>query len=360
MTTDTVQHPIAETRSALQGRVNLRVRTIATSALAVALMAPAAAVAVAAPAHALDPFPRDYATWHYVDTTSGSAWKLTSDQAGDIWYADDNTEELVRIAPGVAGSTAFPLGLTDTRTVSMAATPDGHIWLGDAGPADNVMRRLDPTTGIVDTFPLAGRFPSAPEDIAVDEVGNIWFGGWNGASDPGLTMIRPDGSSSTVASPSGHMIEQIAVARDGRVWFTQDASSEFTVYDPFAKTYTTVSLGAVAPTGIWGAIDVQVSKSGDIWAATSTGVAKIAPDGTLLIVKAYPTRALPVTPRSMVAGEHAEMYMTDGEGGLARFDSAGNTTFYAAPFSAHDSWSVAVDRFGGMWTTLDGAHLGWV
>ena len=358
MTDVVVQQPLASPAPTRTVR-HRRARTIGISALALALMAPAAAVAVAAPAQALDPFPRDYATWHQV-SIGGGASKLTADQAGDIWYVDDAAEEIVRVIPGVPGATSFPLGLTDSRTVSLAATPDGHIWLGDAGPVDNVLRRVDTATGVVDTFPLAGRFPSAPDDIAVDEAGSIWFGGWNGASDPGLTTIRPDGTSTTVASPSGHMIEQITVAPDGRVWFTQDASSDLTVYDPFAKTYSTVSLGAVAPGGLWNAIDVQVSASGDLWAATSKGVAKIAPDGTLLLVKAYPPRTMPATPRSMVAGEHAEMYMLDGEGGLARFDAAGNTTFFTAPFASHDSWSVAVDRFGEMWTTLGGSSLGWV
>jgi streptogramin lyase len=53
----------------------------------------------------------------------------------------------------------------------MAATPDGLIWLADA--SEEVLRRLDTTAGAVDTFPLVGKFPAAPMDIAVDEAGDI-------------------------------------------------------------------------------------------------------------------------------------------------------------------------------------------
>jgi streptogramin lyase len=335
-----------------------RTRVGAVAALAAALLTLIAAVAIAPAAHALDPLPSDYASWHSVDTPGGGAWTVTSDQNGDIWYADDIAREVVHLVPGTSGKTVYPLGLSATRIVSMAATPDGHIWLGDAGA--EVLRRLDPATGAVDNFPLAGRFPWAPVDIAVDQAGDIWFGGWNGAADPGLTMIRPDGTVVTVKSPMGHMIEQIAVAPDGRVWFTEDASSALHVYDPLAGTYSTVSLGAITSGGSWDATDVAVSTSGDIWAATDKGVAKVAPSGALLTVTPYATGSLPVTPRSMVAGEFAEMYFVDGNGGLVRIDAAGNATFFSDPYGSHSSNDVAVDRFGAVWTTLDGAHLGWV
>jgi streptogramin lyase len=114
-------------------------------------------------------------------------------------------------------------------------------------------------------------------------------------------MIRPDGSSVVVGSPTGHMIEQIAVAPDGQVWFSEDASSELHVYDPAASTYSTVSLGAIASGGFWNGMDVGVSTSGEIWAATDKGVAKIAPDGTLLTVTPYAPRTLPVTPSTASA-----------------------------------------------------------
>lgn len=326
--------------------------------LAASLTAVTASALLGAPAaQAFDPFPPGYATWHLVDIGAGGAWQHVSDRAGDIWYADSDANEVVRLTPGMSSRTAYPLWLSRSRFVSMAATPDGHIWLGDAG--DEVLRRLDTVTGAVDTFPLAGKFPAAPVDIAVDEAGDIWFGGWNGVADPSLTMFRPDGTSVVVGSPTGHMIEQIAVAPDGKVWFTEDASSELHVYDPAASTYSTVSLGAVT-SGSWNGLDVGISKAGDIWAATDKGVAKIAPDGTLITVTPYGPRALPVTPRSLVAGDFAEMYFVDGEGGLARIDAAGTTTFFTDPYGGGSALHVAVDRFGAVWTTVRGAQLAWV
>ena len=107
----------------------------AVATFAAASLIPVAGMATAPAAQALDPFPTDYASWHSVDTPGGGAWTVTSDQNGDIWYADDVTSEVVHLTPGAPGKTVYPLGVTGTRIVSMAATPDGHIWLGDAGDA---------------------------------------------------------------------------------------------------------------------------------------------------------------------------------------------------------------------------------
>ena len=334
-------------------RITRRAGALSAATLALALAAPLGASAVGAgPAHALEPFPRDYATWHQVALASsgGHAEVLTTDTLGRVWYSDDDNNELVRLDPLSGATEAFDLGASRPRIVALLPTPDGNIWLSDEEHA--ALIRLDPATGLQDSYAIGG-FGGGPESMTVGPDGNIWFGDPSGG---GLGRMDLAGSYSVIPDPTAAFVYQTTAAPDGRLWFTSQGSKSLRSYDPIADRFFELPVSVTSPVR-----DVAVSKKGDIWAVTEDGVAKIALDGTTIEFHGFTSGPARVNPKSLIAGEHAEMYFIAANEQIGRVDSAGATTFVRPPFAGYTPTSLTVDGFGSLWFNTDrGSTVGWV
>ncbi|MGD8165879.1 hypothetical protein ACEXOS_001515 [Herbiconiux sp. P16] len=339
-----------------QGARRPRLRFTVVAALAGALILPLTGALAAPTAQALPamPSPGDFVTWHRVDVKSPGGWPgiVASGADGAIWYSDDNTGQLIRRDPVSGVMAGFSLGLGTTRVVAIAGAPDGAIWFSDM--PNNVVGRLDPKSGAVTSTVFSGPSAWVARSIAFDSFGNAWMGGKNGV--PGLTVVHPDGKSDVIADPLGRYPEALTVAPNGHVWYATDESPDIIDFDPATTSFTPVPVGAIESTFV---ADVEVSRAGDIWVITDKGISSFATDGTILSTSMLPSHPFLTKPTSLVAGEWAEMYFADGDGGYGRINYDDSLTLFRTPFVDGGTRSIAVDGFGAVWFTLESDHLAW-
>lgn len=329
---------------------HLRLRQRAASLAVVLATLCGASLLSAAPSQAFEPAPGGFATWHRVPTATpaGAASVLAHDAAGRVLYADSENSELVRIDPVSKASETFDLGPDPMEITSLVEGPDGNFWFGD--DTANAIGRLDPRSGSVSSFPISGRFASSPKSI-VAASSSLYFGD---AMGRGLFEIELDGTMHLIPEPSAHDLRQLTRTTDGRIWYTIQASTSIGSYDPVSGTFESHPI----PMATSEIVDIEVTPRGDIWASWHQGIAKLSSAGHVVLSKAFAGPAF-VTPGSLVAGEFAEMYFTDGEGGLGFVDAAANPTFFTTPFADRYSYTITVDSYGALWTNGAGGYLDW-
>lgn len=336
--------------------VSTRARAVATVVATATVLALAGlAAAPAASALPTAPPPTDFATWHRIDVKSPGSWPtlITTAADGAVWYNDDNYGQLVRIDPVTGVHEAFSPGAGVSGLLTITGAPDGAIWYSELFTAS--VTRFDPSSGATTVFSLTGASIDVPRTIAFDAAGNAWFGGANGV--PGLTVIRPDGTSTVYADPSGKTVGPLTVAPDGRIWFAEDGAPEMHLFDPFTETFTSFGLGPIASSEIG---DVEVSRAGEIWAVTDRGISSYSPAGALLSTSVLPSHPFFTRPASLVAGEYAQMYFADGAGGYGRVEADDSLTLFRVPFADGGTRALTVAGDGAVWFTLESAHLAWV
>ena len=320
--------------------VTRRVGRVVVAALALAVVMPVAnVVATSSRAHALDPIPRDFDTWHEtaVATPGGRPEIVTSDTDGFIWYADGLNNQLVRVDPVSGDQLPFSLGTVHRGVMDLVMGPDGDVWFGDT--SNSAIGRLDPRTGIVDSFPLGAPFDWA-YSLAVGSDGNIWFGE---PSAGGLGAIAPDGTITRVPDPDGAIITDVVSAPDGRLWYTRAGFTSLGVFDPHTRTFDTVPLGLVDVSGL------ALAHNGTLWATGTGALANVTQSGSITIVPLPPASYGAVVPENVIAGDFMQVYFTEVSGSIGRVDLDGTVSFVRPPFARAQPGHLAVSSIGSLW-----------
>ena len=205
----------------------------------------------------------------------------TIDQQGRIWFGemghnyltmfDPKTQHFQQITP--------PGGKFGIMSVTVAT--DGTIWFAEEYA--NFIGHYLPTTGTFKTYPLPrlnipdpanpGKYrliTSAPNDVALDLHGNIWFTELNadsiGKLDPqsGQIQIYPLEEKHTIQklSPYG-----ITVDAHDQVWFTQSSNNRLGHFDPQTGTiryFTTPQTNITL-------MEIASARNGQIWMTSFMG-----------------------------------------------------------------------------------------
>ncbi|SNS75061.1 NHL repeat-containing protein [Granulicella rosea] len=245
---------------------------------------------------------------------------LAIDSASNVWVASRDTPYAVNTADGSltvfnqAGQVISGSGFTGGGVYypgSVAADPDGNVWIADYG--DSAATLLTPSGSALSTGSgFGGSLTPFPLAIAVDAHHNAWL-----AVQGGATKIGPDGTVANYrccGDPSG-----IAVDPGGNVWLADYYASRLVELSSAGAVLATPTMvgGLQYPQGI------AIDSAGSVWATNYHG-------GSLTELAGYMS-ATPGAPISESAG-------------------FGSASGLVEPFG------VALDASGNVWVTSAGTN----
>ena len=207
---------------------------------------------------------------HYLDLPPGGgrAWGISRGVDGNVWYMDGS--RIGRITPAGQITVYTTPAQEEFPTGAVVQTPDGMVWFADE--FNQMIGKLDPTTGNVVEYPINAPAFCLPGSIAYSHEGDLWFtcevremighmatsgvvlGYVNThvfAQWPNSIVDGPDGGIWEVGrweadlahiSPTGHLVKHlappgfkgsgvsIAAGADGNMWYTDSRSNVIGVY----------------------------------------------------------------------------------------------------------------------------------
>jgi streptogramin lyase len=300
------------------------------------------------------------------DPNSG-LMRPTIDHTGRIWFGemghnvlavfDPHTQKFQQITP--------PHGRSGIMGVVVAS--DDTIWFAEQYA--NYIGHYFPTTGQFQTYPLPAltvpdqadpgktlTLPSAPNDLALDKHGNVWFteinAGTLGRLDTtsGLIQQYPlaEKKSAQTLNPYGITIDQ-----RGYVWFTEASTNRIGRLDPTNGkiSYYTMQ-GSSAPL-----MEIAADAHGNIWATSfSSGLLLSLNSNTGTFTSYYAPSTggiygIVITPTDQI-------WVTISTGNaIAQLDVAANRFIeYAIPSSGSLPLGVVMGANNTLWFTEAGAN----
>ncbi len=293
------------------------------------------------------------------------------DREGRIWFGEMNHNFLAMFDPHTGAFTQItPLhGMSGIMGIAVGA--DDSIWYAEQYA--NYIGRYFPATRQFHLYQLptvtapdpgnAGKtltLPSAPNDLAIDSHGDIWFTELNanaiGRLDPRNGSIR---QYTLTGAGNAQALEPYGIAVDpqGNVWFTEAAISHLGRLDP-----ATGDIRYYPVTGIDTALmEVASDAHGMIWATAFTSGLLVRLDpATGDVTKYYAPSAT-----SNTGGLYGVTISPTGEvwvaisaiGIIARLDvSANQFVYYKIPTVGSLPLGVVVDAHQMVWFTEAGSN----
>jgi streptogramin lyase len=319
------------------------------AALALTAAGLGVATATASPAAAANGDLTTYAVPLAGDGEDAQPYGIATAPDGSLWFTQTVDAPVGRVA--LDGTVSVLPGEPTEETLTVAAVPDGDIWVGyyfgDLG-------QFDPDTGaLVRRVDLDGRAYA----LAVGSDGRLWWNDYNGyfgsldphADDPASTIrtyVDPDGEIDT--------LQGLTSGPDGRLWFSQDdgtiGSIDPAAEDP-AATITTYWDPANDPDGRpYHVYDLVSGPDGRLWFTASDGKLRSLdpahPEDTIT------THAADVAAgQAIIVGPGEDIWVSIYNG-VARYDIDTDTsTTYSDPEEVTSVADLSVGGDGAVWFT---------
>ncbi|HYV15606.1 MAG TPA: hypothetical protein VE972_06270 [Conexibacter sp.] len=254
------------------------------------------------------------------DAANNRVWFVQND--GIVGFAN-----AAAVSPGTSAgmtdkllSTPIPGGHPDYHPVlwDIAVGPGGRAWFSEEGDynlapyPDDRIASIDASLSVTESDNIAlqnhrvtldpARYPAQPQGITVDAAGKPWFAEAN-AGSPGYRiatanglgydeyLLAPCSGSPCSGSNTGTGPTDVAVAKDGSIWFTNQLKNEVGRLDAAGHTFTNYSLPAIDP-GLAGgqARAISAAPDGTLWVVEYGGFS--SPNANA-IVKLVPSQPQP-------------------------------------------------------------------
>ncbi len=303
--------------------------------------------------------------------TDSGMMRPAIDHEGRIWFGEMNLNYLAVFDPRTQSFKQMvpPHGQFGIMGIEVAS--DDTIWFAEQYA--NYIGHYFPTTGRYQLYPLptltvpdpnnAGKtmnLPSAPNDLAIDAQGNVWFTELNadsiGQLNPRTGVIQQhqlgDKKTAQTLDPYG-----IAIDPQGRVWVTEASNDHILCFDPkTGKLRTFTLVGASQPL-----MEIASDSHGIIW-ATSFGnglLASLNPlTGTFTSYYAPYTGNQAGGLYGLSITKTGEIWVTlTAENMIARLDVAAKRfIFYPIPTLASLPLGLVVSSNHTLWFTEAGSN----
>lgn len=139
-------------------------------------------------------------------------------QGSDVWFTDFNNDTLWRydVVSGVFTAFVLPPAGTDRVPDGVAVDANGVVWIADFG-ANSILRFA---SGAFTEFPIADGGPNGPREVAIATDGKVWF---TKRFENSVGFLDPLNGNQITLIPigAGRGVEGIAAAPDGSVWVAQ-------------------------------------------------------------------------------------------------------------------------------------------
>lgn len=241
-----------------------------------------------------------------------------------IWYAEQYANYIGRYFPTTRQFRLYPLPAVTApdpahagKTLTLPAAPNdlaidshGNIWFTELNTND--LGRLNPVNGALQQYPLTAtkNAPSLdPYGIAIDPAGNIWF---TEASVNHLGRLDPLSGAVRYYPVTGLNTALMEIASDprGTIWATAFTSGLLVSLNPatgvIKKYYAPSSTGNTG--GLYG---VTISPSDQVWVTISaTGIiARLNISANQFVYYAIPTPGS--LPLGLVMDTHHTLWFTE-------------------------------------------------
>ncbi|MGB2711162.1 MAG: hypothetical protein WBC33_06560 [Conexibacter sp.] len=299
------------------------------------------------------------------DAVNKRLWFVQSD--GIVGYAN-----VAAVVPGSSAGMVDRLPANPADLWDIAVAPDGLAWFTEhsahnvAPYPGNRIASIDGSLNIAElsNIALQGgrvtldslRYDAKPSGITVAPDGTPWFAEAD-PGNPGYRIAKPNGSDYTEylitpcgpGSPcsgsfTGTGPTDVAVAKDGSIWFTNQLKNEVGRLDPLGGTFTNYSLPAIdAGLGMGQARAVSVAADGSLWVAEYGGISFPNANAIVKIVPGQPSPTATV------------WHLGAGKSPLAVApDTSGNVWFAVATTSAPGM----IGRLAGVFSSSGGGGGG--
>lgn len=310
---------------------------------------------------------REYA----LPQTNSGMMRPAIDHEGRIWFGEMNRNYLAMFDP----RTGTFMQITPLHgafgIMGIAVGPDDSIWYAEQYA--NYIGRYFPATRQFHLYPLptvtapdpshAGKtlsLPAAPNDLAIDSHGNIWFTELNandiGRLDPVTGALRQypltTGKNAPALDPYG-----ITIDPSGNIWFTEASVSHLGRLDP-----TTGAVRYYPVTGVNTALmEIASDAHGTIWATAFTSGLLVSLDpATGSITKYYAPSSTSNTGGlyGVTISPAGEVWVTiSATGIIARLDvSANHFVYYTIPTPGSLPLGIVMDAHHTLWFTEAGSN----
>ena len=192
------------------------------------------------------------------------------DENDNVWVAEAKTGKLVMFSNGAFKE--FDIG-TDSRPVGVAVGSQrngqaGYIWV--AASYDNKIVRFDVTSHEKREYKIDGD-ESWPFNLAIGRDGSIWFteraSGRVGRLDPGTGKILHYEPPTKHAGPAGLGISSLT----GKIWFSESYADRIGTLDPSSGEIHEYKMGDKSTGLTTGPAGLCIDRKGQIWFAKLDG-----------------------------------------------------------------------------------------
>jgi virginiamycin B lyase len=175
--------------------------------------------------------PRTGGITEYVIPARGGPQMLAA-QDGKIWFTLRESDRYGSLDPSTGevwlDSVPAPAPYRAARPYSIAASPDGTLWMGLFGT--NRLARIHPAERRLRIHALPDKRSQARR-LTVDARGTVWYTDFRrsrlGRVDPATGAVREEISWRAPAEPYG-----LAVGPDGRIWWNESRHDLLVAFDP--------------------------------------------------------------------------------------------------------------------------------
>jgi streptogramin lyase len=238
---------------------------------------------------------------------------IAVDTAGNAYTGNNTTPvPVAKISPDGLSVTPFVTGATATAWGVTTDLAGNVYWTADGGSAVGRVA----ASGTV-TYPFAAT-GAKPQDIDMDGLGNLYTANTNADT---VTKITPDGAATTLGS-TGAVPDGIAVDSVGNVYTANRAGNSITKITPLGTSSDFALPGGSTP---WG---ITVDSAGNLYTANNLGgsVTKVAPDGTVTALVSGLPSGPNNGPRDITIDGAGNLYVTVAQtGAIVKISPGGGT-----------------------------------
>jgi virginiamycin B lyase len=273
------------------------------------------------------------------DPQSGKFWQETppNGQSGimgliaapddTIWFAEQYANYIGHYFPQTGQYRIYQLPMVNQpdpanaqKTEILPSAPNdialdkhGYLWFTELNA--NKIGSLNTIDGSIRQYPLPltadkNTHVLNPYGITVDPQGIIWF---TEASTHELGRLDPLSGQVSYFTPPGVASPLMEVASDaqGQIWATTFTSGSLLHFDPISSSFTIYNAPSLDGNNAGGLYGLAIAASGDVWVAitSESRLARFAVKGQSFFYYTIPTPgSLPI---GVVEGKHQEIWFTE-------------------------------------------------
>ena len=242
---------------------------------------------------------------------------------GTLWFAEQYANYIGQFSPASGQYHIYKLPVITEADPSeagqmlslpsapndLALDPRGVLWFTELNA--NTIGSLNTATGSLRQYPLtSGKNVQAlnPYGITVDTRGIVWF---SEASSNRLGRLDPASGQISYFTPPGVNSPLMELASDprGRIWATTFSSGQLLQFDPASSRFTSYSApGASSAGGLYGLL---IASTGDVWVAVTAqnSLARLDVQARRFYTYTIPTASsLPI---GLVEDKHHTIWFTE-------------------------------------------------